>query len=131
MPNACGCGRGFAGVASHRATTTAKVIDLPELNLAGYESAIAKSLADGGWPPAAAQGIAQAMSEMAAEWEVGTVLERDIWLLTARRGGAVEEGPLVSIDEYLGSFLPERMAAAVRDRMRAQIRPENPDVQRG
>jgi hypothetical protein len=114
MPNPCGCGRAFAGLASHRATTTAKVIDLPFLDLAGYESAIAKSLADGGWPPGAARGIAMVQSEFAAEWEAETVLERDLWLFTARRGGAIEE-QIISVDEYLDAIFPGPISAIVAD----------------
>jgi len=115
MPNACGCGWGFAGLASHRATTTAKVIDIPELDLVGYESAIAKSLADGGWPPSAARGIAQVQTEFAAEWEVNTVIERDLWLFTARRGRAVDEEYVVSVDEYLDAAFPRPIGALLED----------------
>jgi hypothetical protein len=114
MPNPCECGRAFAGLASHQATTTAKVIDLPALDLAGYESAIATSLADGGWSPDAARGIAKVQSEFAAEWEAETVLERDLWLFTARRGGALD-AQLLSVDEYLDAIFPGPISAMVAD----------------
>jgi hypothetical protein len=45
---ACGCGRGFGGLTSHRATTTAEVAerDFPEF---GLRLAIRTSLTDQGW----------------------------------------------------------------------------------
>lgn len=96
MPNACGCGRGFAGLASHRATTTARVAELPELTRDDYVTAIRTSIGDGGWPRDWADGIAQGLVEFAAEWETGTVIERDIWVFDARRGQVLTGGTLLS-----------------------------------
>jgi hypothetical protein len=45
----CGCGRGFAGAASHRATTTAVVV-ASALTREEVVLAFSTSLADGGWP---------------------------------------------------------------------------------
>src|SRR5688500_14089654 len=45
----CGCGRGFAGLASHRATTTALVADRPEIDRAELRQALADSVERGGW----------------------------------------------------------------------------------
>ena len=47
----CGCGRGFAGAASHRATTTAIVVE-SEMTRAQMVIAFQTSLLDGGWPVA-------------------------------------------------------------------------------
>ena len=44
----CGCGRSFAGLNSHRATTTAQVRE-SELSEADVREAIRSSLTDGGW----------------------------------------------------------------------------------
>lgn len=48
-PGSCGCGRGFPGLSSARATTTAMVVDRPELHRDELWDAIADSLDRGGW----------------------------------------------------------------------------------
>ncbi len=45
----CGCGRGFPGLASAFATTTAQVVDLPHLTDADLRGAVSDYLARGGW----------------------------------------------------------------------------------
>lgn len=45
----CGCGRGFPGLASSRATTTATIVDRPELNCELLSLAIEDSLGRQGW----------------------------------------------------------------------------------
>jgi len=45
----CGCSRGFPGLASSRATTTAMVADLEHLTEADLRDAISDSLERGGW----------------------------------------------------------------------------------
>lgn len=45
----CGCDRGFAGMGSHRATTTAKIVDRSELTESDVRRALVDSLAAGGW----------------------------------------------------------------------------------
>lgn len=45
----CGCDRGFAGMSSSRATTTAKVVDRPDYSMADYRGALVDSLTRGGW----------------------------------------------------------------------------------
>ena len=44
----CGCDRGFGGLASHRATTTAEVVEL-DIDPDEYWDAVHDSLADQGW----------------------------------------------------------------------------------
>lgn len=46
----CGCGRGFGGLTSHRATTTAEVADLG-MTEADLRLAVTTSLSDQGWLP--------------------------------------------------------------------------------
>lgn len=46
----CGCGRGFAGSSSHRATTTAQVVET-DLSEADVRLAFRASLQDSGWLP--------------------------------------------------------------------------------
>ncbi len=48
-PDRCGCGRGFPGLASSRATTTAIVVERPELTDGDLETAVRDSLVRGGW----------------------------------------------------------------------------------
>jgi hypothetical protein len=48
-PTQCGCGRGFPGLASSRATTTALVADRPDLEREEVALAFRESLARGGW----------------------------------------------------------------------------------
>lgn len=48
-PGTCGCGRGFPGLASARATTTAMVVDRPDLHRDDVWDAIADSLERDGW----------------------------------------------------------------------------------
>ncbi len=45
----CGCGRGFSGLGSDRATTTAMVADLPDLQPELLRTAIEDSLDRAGW----------------------------------------------------------------------------------
>jgi len=48
-PDMCGCGRGFPGLASSMATTTAMVADLPHMNPDTLAGAVRDSLERGGW----------------------------------------------------------------------------------
>jgi hypothetical protein len=72
----CGCGRAFAGLNSHRATTTAMVKDLKGFSRADYTEALRSSLAQQGWPPEIAVSEAGNLLELANFWPSGTVVER-------------------------------------------------------
>ena len=81
----CGCGRGFAGLASHRATTTAQVVDA-DMTREELVLAMRTSLTDGGWPPHWAEEIADENLAMAAAFATGTVIDRrleEFWPRTA------------------------------------------------
>jgi hypothetical protein len=80
----CGCGRGFAGLAPHRATTTAEVRDLPELTLEEYILALRTGLADAGWPEDWAEEIAAAQTDLIKSWPAGSVVERDLERFSVR-----------------------------------------------
>jgi hypothetical protein len=71
----CGCGRGFAGAASHRATTTAIVVE-SEMTPAEMVLAFETSLGDGGWPTAWARDVTDENLELAGRLPTGTVIER-------------------------------------------------------
>lgn len=100
-PESCGCLRGFAGVASHRATTTAEVAER-ELTEDDVVAAVTDSLVDGGWiadleDGAAAYREAELLAwevtadllELAARLPVGSVLARHGTRVVIRRLGAV------------------------------------------
>ena len=72
----CGCGRGFAGAASHRATTTAVVVD-SGMTRDEVVLAFETSLGDGGWPADWAENVADDNLEIAAQLPVGAIITRD------------------------------------------------------
>ena len=49
LPDRCGCGRGFPGLVSALATTTAIVVDRPGVTPAVLRAAVVDSLERGGW----------------------------------------------------------------------------------
>ena len=71
----CGCGRGFAGAASHRATTTAMVVE-SEMTPGEMVLAFETSLEDGGWPTAWTRDVTDENLELAGRLAAGTVIER-------------------------------------------------------
>lgn len=79
----CGCSRGFAGAASHRATTTARVADL---TLTRHEliTAMRMSLTDGGWPAEWAGAVIDDNLAIASAYPTGTVVEREFDKYRAR-----------------------------------------------
>jgi hypothetical protein len=73
----CGCGRGFAGAASHRATTTAMVVD-SEMTRDDVILAFETSLSDGGWPIEWAEELADGNIEIAAQLPAGSIIDRKL-----------------------------------------------------
>lgn len=99
-PEACGCLRAFAGVASHGATTTAEVADR-DLTRQEVVDAVADALLDGGWATDDDGGGGRREAELLA-WEVtadlleladrlpvGSVLARRGHRLLVRRLGRI------------------------------------------
>jgi hypothetical protein len=82
----CGCGRGFAGAASHRATTTAMVLET-DLTREDMVLAFKTSLGDGGWPVEWAGDVAEENFAIAACWPAGTVVERRLDGFNSRPDG--------------------------------------------
>ncbi|SEB70949.1 hypothetical protein SAMN04489806_1569 [Paramicrobacterium humi] len=71
----CVCSRGFFGVASGQLTTTAVVVENAELGMRAYEAAVVQGLS---WCcPCCARDAARLSRAVAAQWEAGTVLERE------------------------------------------------------
>jgi hypothetical protein len=89
----CGCGRGFSGMSSARATTTAVVVDLP-MTRAEYARAYFDSLVAAGYlrsedhaDPEVAELIhreVEVLLRAAAMCPVGTVVERRLDQLRSR-----------------------------------------------
>lgn len=84
----CGCARGFAGAASHRATTTAMVIE-SELTRDDVILAFETSLVDGGWPIEWADEVTDDIMCIAEDLPAGAVIGRrfDAFMLRAVRLG--------------------------------------------
>lgn len=81
----CGCGRGFGGLNSHRATTTARVAEVP-LARADYSEAIRSSLWQQGWEPCpcCVEQEADDLAALVLGWPVGAVVERRLDELVVR-----------------------------------------------
>lgn len=79
----CDCGHGFAGLSSHRGSTTAevRVLDFTRHDLV---EALRSGLAQGGRDASAAEEEADRIIRLAAEWPVGIVIERRLGAVHAR-----------------------------------------------
>jgi len=86
----CGCGRGFPGLGSCRATTTAMVVDRPEIDRVMLADVIRDSLERQGWlggfDPDEVDGLVEEEVELieriTAAFPVGAVIGRegtDVW----------------------------------------------------
>jgi hypothetical protein len=83
-PRTCGCGRGFPGLASSRATTTALVVDLPHVDRDALADALESSLERGGWldhldddeADELVEAHLEAIEIVCAHYPVGTVVSR-------------------------------------------------------
>lgn len=92
-PDRCGCGRGFGGLASSRATTTAMVVERPNLTPLLLDDAVHAWLERSGWrelfaddelDDAAVDALLaeiadehlEAIAEICGHFPVGTVVER-------------------------------------------------------
>jgi hypothetical protein len=80
----CGCGRAFAGLNSHKATTTAKVKEV-ELTEEDYVEALHSSLEQQGWPTEDVEELAKWLAELVDTWPTGAIVERrldDVYIRT-------------------------------------------------
>jgi hypothetical protein len=82
----CGCGRGFGGLTSHRATTTGEVVDL-DLTEDEVRLAIRTSLTDQGWLPDVfsdeqrdqiVDEVAADVRAVAGSFPVGAIVRRNL-----------------------------------------------------
>ena len=81
----CGCSRAFAGLSSHRATTTAEVGDL-DFTLADYIEAVASGLDQAGWGRSSAPEFVEELVGIIAPLAVGTVVGRTFDEVVVREG---------------------------------------------
>jgi len=88
----CGCGRGFAGAASHRATTTAMVVE-SEMTRGEVILAFETSLGDGGWPTAWAEDVADENLDIAARHPAGAIITRRLENYSRRLPDHRRSGP--------------------------------------
>lgn len=72
---ACGCGRAFAGLNSHRATTSAIVKEV-DLSCDDYVEALRSSLLQQGWPIDDVGELAASLADLAESMSAGTVVGR-------------------------------------------------------
>ena len=98
----CGCRRALAGIASHRATTTIKVVDREELDPDTYFMLISDGLRDQGYVTKELMtkrevndwlhDVIDDLMYIAGTFEVGTVLERRGDFVNVRRALGQEAG---------------------------------------
>ncbi len=81
----CGCGRSFAGLNSHRATTTAMVRDVPGFTEDDYVMAIRSSLEQQGCDPSFAEHEAALLRCLVGDWPVGVIVERRLDEIVVRQ----------------------------------------------
>jgi hypothetical protein len=99
-PGRCGCGRGFPGMASSRATTTAMVVDRPHISAEDLRDVARGFLERDGWLDLLRQSDeaeeadvifeeivdehVEMIEQVCTSFEVGTVIERDGTLVRER-----------------------------------------------
>jgi hypothetical protein len=71
----CGCGRAFAGLNSHYATTTAMIREV-QFGRDDYVDALRSSLDEQGWDSANAAAEADGLLRLASAFPLGAVVER-------------------------------------------------------
>ncbi len=83
VDGSCGCRRAMVGVESRKATTTFKVVEMPDLTLEGLAEKVHDSLKAGGWSADDEPGRrswaaddARELARLAGFFEVGTVVEK-------------------------------------------------------
>jgi hypothetical protein len=81
----CGCGRSFAGLNSHRATTTAMVREIPGFTEADHVLAIRSSLEQQGCDPSFAEHEAALLRCLVRDWPVGVIVERRLDEIVVRQ----------------------------------------------
>lgn len=81
----CGCGRGFGGLSSHRATTTALLREIVGIDRHDYVMAIQASLEAQGWGRHGADLIVDEMLALTAALPLDAVIERRLDTIQVRQ----------------------------------------------
>jgi hypothetical protein len=81
----CGCGRAFAGLNSHRATTTAMVREVPGFTEEDYTEAVRSSLEQQGYDASNAEHEAAGLRALVRDWPVGAIVERRLDEIVVRQ----------------------------------------------
>ena len=81
----CGCGRSFAGLNSHRATTTAMVREVPGFTGDDYVLAIRSSLEQQGCDASFAEHEAALLRTLVRDWPAGAIVERRLDEIVVRQ----------------------------------------------
>lgn len=91
----CGCARGFAGITSHRATTTARIVDRPDLDADGYRDVLTEGMKSQGYDICGidvlvdhVDEVLSAVSVLGKTFGAGTVVGRTGPALLIRSPGA-------------------------------------------
>jgi len=81
----CGCGRSFAGLNSHLATTTAMVREIPGFTDDDYVLALRSSLEQQGCDASFAEHEAALLRILVRDWPVGVIVERRLDEIVVRQ----------------------------------------------
>lgn len=109
----CGCTRGFAGFVSHRATTTAKIVERPDLTIEELSLQLADSLSAGEWiarPDPGDELVAALATEIVelatrfGRFGPGAIIEREGDTLTHRLPPGVDAVDVSVIDQIESLF---------------------------
>lgn len=82
--HSCGCGHAFGGVASEQLTTTAKIADVPGIDLKTYRRIIRARLVSYGGHPNRANEMIEDLLGCTSEWPEGSVVCRRPGMLLLR-----------------------------------------------
>lgn len=91
----CGCDRDFAGMTSHRATTTARIMERPDMDVDAYWDIVFQSMSDQGYDIIGAEDLVDAVDELVRTAQIlgasnghGTVIGRTASAVFLRRAGS-------------------------------------------
>jgi hypothetical protein len=91
----CGCHRGFAGMTSHRATTTARIAERTDMDVDAYWDVIYQSMTDQGYDIIGSEDLIDAVDEQVRTVQLfgisgghGTVVGRTASAVFLRRSGS-------------------------------------------
>lgn len=105
----CGCGRGWPGMASRKATTTAMVVELAHLSEANLRQAITDWLETSGWSDlfrtSAEAGAQDVLPQVDIDEMLDAIVDEHLELIAE----VCDSFPLGSVLERSGPIVQERM----------------------